>query len=182
MAIFGWHGGHVSYGAHVSSELQTCNLVPSWWLGSGRCQNMLWRIAFRRIQYWMINNLYSTIKKYNITYVIYNVIHIQCHISYICMVVSKISSLLETAILSQKKFYFSQTFRHIHKKLSRGPMLDCIWEFFVRKQKLDKGHLLCLSDLQNSFCGGCAFTWRVLLLTVVLAHLLGPVLTLPHRN
>ena len=49
--------------------------------------------------------------------------------------------LLETAILSQKKIYFSPNFRHTHKKLSRGPMLDCIWEFFVRKQKLDKGHL-----------------------------------------
>lgn len=66
VAIPGWHGGHVFHGTHVSSELQTCNLVPSRWLGSGRYQNMLWRITFRRIQYWTINNLYSINIEYNI--------------------------------------------------------------------------------------------------------------------
>lgn len=62
VAIFGWHGGHVSYGAHVSSELQTCKkkFPVDGWVVEG-AQNMRWRITFRRIQYWMINNLYSTV-------------------------------------------------------------------------------------------------------------------------
>ena len=48
---------------------------------------------------------------------------------------------LETAILSQKKIYFSQTFAILTKKLSRGPYVGLYLGIFVRKQKLDKGHL-----------------------------------------
>ena len=49
-------------------------------------------------------------------------------------------------------------------------------------QKTFAGPYACLSDHQNSFCGGCAFTCGVLPLSVVLAHLLWPVLTLPTET
>ena len=49
--------------------------------------------------------------------------------------------LLETAILSQKKNYFSQTFAILTKNF-RGALCWIVsGNFFVRKQKLDKGHL-----------------------------------------
>ena len=89
--------------------------------------------------------------------------------------------LLETAILSQKNFYFSQTFA-ISTKNFRGALCCIVSGNFCYETKAWQGKSACLSDHKNSFCGGCAFTCGVLPLSVLLAHLLRPVLTLPHRN
>ena len=69
--------------------------------------------------------------------------------------------LSETAILSQTKNYFSQTFAFSKKKLSRVPLFHNMWEIWTYTQR-----------------NRCV----LLLFTVILAHLLLPVLTLPHRN
>ena len=74
---------------------------------------------------------------------------------------SKFFLLSQTAILSQKKNYFSQTFAISTKTLFAGPYVGLYLGIFVRKQKLDKGNLPVWATIKNSFCGGCAFTvWR----------------------
>ena len=65
-----------------------------------------------------------------------------CTYTYTCGGCSKFF-LLETAILSQKK-YFSQTFAISTKKLSRGPMLHCIWEFLLGNRSLTRE--ICVSE------------------------------------
>lgn len=44
--------------------------------------------------------------------------------------------LLGTAVLKPKIAYFNQTFAISTKKLLRGPMLDCMWEFLVGSRRL----------------------------------------------
>ena len=52
-----------------------------------------------------------------------------CHISIYGVVLNSFFS--KRPFLAKNKNYFSQTFAILTKKLSRGPMLDCIWEFLV---------------------------------------------------
>ena len=88
--------------------------------------------------------------------------------------------LLETAILSQKKFTLAKLSPYPQKTFA-GPYVGLYVGISGRKQELDKGHLSVWATIK-------IIVWRlhihmgVLLFTVVLAHLLRPVLTLPHRN
>ena len=88
--------------------------------------------------------------------------------------------LLGTAVLSPQKIT-SAKLSLFPPKIACGPMLDYMWEFLVRFMSLTRDIWVSERPWKNILWRS-TFTCGVLLFTLVLAHLLRPVLALPHRN
>ena len=97
------------------------------------------------------------------------------------MVVVQNSFFSKRPFLAEKKFTLAKLSPYSQKTFA-GPYVGLYLGIFVRKQKLDKGHLRVWATIKTHSVAAAHSRVGVLLLTVVLAHLLRPVLTLPHRN
>ena len=108
-------------------------------------------------------------------------IFINIYIYILYMGVDQTSFFQERTFLAKKDVTLAKLSPCPQKPFAR-PYVGLYGAIFCQKTGVWQGRSERRSNQDNSFCGGCTFTCGVLLFTMVLAHLLRPVLTLPHRN